>query len=101
MLKCFLWRCISEVTERHIVYCHTVYDVALWSSYHSHASQKFSSAYVKCLKLLFFGGFHKLSSVSVVFTELGSPACGRHGNRHVVHPGISQWILYYMTKVTR
>ena len=51
------------------------YYVALWSNYLSHDFQKFSSAYMKCLKLFFFA-FHKCSSVSAMFMELRLPTCG-------------------------
>ena len=48
-----------------------LYDIALWRHVKATVVNKFKSAYVKCLKMFF--NFHKYSSVSDMFLQLGLP----------------------------
>jgi len=47
------------------------YDIALWRNVKATVVSKLKSAYVKCLKMFF--NFHKYSSVSDMFVQLGLP----------------------------
>jgi len=53
-------------------FCICFYDIGLWLNYHAYTLNKFASAYVKCVKLFF--GFHKYSSVTNMFLQLGLPS---------------------------
>ena len=52
-------------------FCICFYDIALWRHVKATVVNKFKSAYVKCLKMFF--NFHKYSSVSDMFLQLGLP----------------------------
>jgi len=52
-------------------FCSCFYDIALWRHVKTTVVDKFKSAYVKCLKMFF--NFHKYSSVSDMFLQLGLP----------------------------
>ena len=54
-------------------YCLCFYDIALWENFHVSVIGKLASAYIKCLKLFFFG-FSKYSSVTAMLLQLGVPS---------------------------
>ena len=67
------YNCSRDVKLRLFrCYCLCFYDIALWKVFAASAVHKFSSSYVKCMKLFF--GFHKYSSVTGMLLELGLPS---------------------------
>jgi len=55
------------------MYCLCFYDIGLWTNYHCYSFNKFTSGYVKCMKVFF--GFYKFSSVSTMLMQLGLHSC--------------------------
>jgi len=53
-------------------FCICFHNIALWENFHVYCLNKFASAYVKCIKILF--GFHKHSSVTDMLLQLGLPS---------------------------
>ena len=53
-------------------FCICFYDIALWRHVKATVVSKLKSAYIKCLKMFF--NFHKYSSVSDMFLQLGLPS---------------------------
>ena len=52
-------------------YCICFYDVALWHNFHVGVLDKLAFAYVRCVKIFF--DFHKYSSITAMFLQLGLP----------------------------
>ena len=66
-------RCSMQVKVKLFKsFCICFYNIGLWENFHVYCLNKFASAYVKCMKILF--GFHKYSSVTNMLLQLGLPS---------------------------
>ena len=66
-------RCSMQVKVKLFKsFCICFYNIGLWENFYVYCPNKFASAYVKCIKILF--GFHKYSSVTNMLLQLGLPS---------------------------
>jgi len=66
-------RCSMQVkVQLFKSFCICFYNIGLWENFHVYCLNKFASAYVKCIKILF--GFHKYSSFTNMLLQMGLPS---------------------------